>query len=352
MYRRRRRTGDSIQFSFDSFLDIVANVLGIIVRLILVAWVGARSYTAVMLLTVDPPAAPAIAAPSAADDPASAELNRIRVELAEARRRLLEQLGHLQLATEESHQSQAQLAELERQHRELEAQARRLGIALADKGAAVQQVFASADELKKRGTDLLKQIKNIEKQPSEKQVLKYHTPVSRVVHADEMYFECRHGRVTYIDLPAFMHEIRATLEDKERTLRSQWQVTATTSPVGPFRVRYVVERAKSALESIGGSPTAGRFGYGLSEWTLEPITEDRGETLDAALKPGSEFRKLVDGIDPRITVVTFWVYPDSFEPFRRLRDHLYDRGVEVAGRPLNDDIPIMGARHGTASRGQ
>ena len=31
-------------FSFDSFLDVVANVVGIIIRLILVVWVGARSY--------------------------------------------------------------------------------------------------------------------------------------------------------------------------------------------------------------------------------------------------------------------------------------------------------------------
>ena len=43
MYRRRRPTRE-IAFSFDSFLDVVANVVGIILRLILVAWVGARSY--------------------------------------------------------------------------------------------------------------------------------------------------------------------------------------------------------------------------------------------------------------------------------------------------------------------
>src|SRR4051812_11631321 len=41
---RRRRPQRRIEFSFDSFLDVVANVVGIILRLILVAWVGARSY--------------------------------------------------------------------------------------------------------------------------------------------------------------------------------------------------------------------------------------------------------------------------------------------------------------------
>ena len=42
--RRRRRPDKEIHFSFDSFLDVVANVVGIIIKLILVAWVGARTY--------------------------------------------------------------------------------------------------------------------------------------------------------------------------------------------------------------------------------------------------------------------------------------------------------------------
>jgi len=47
MIRRQRKVRE-IEFSFDSFLDVVANVVGIILRLILVAWVGARSYKAVL----------------------------------------------------------------------------------------------------------------------------------------------------------------------------------------------------------------------------------------------------------------------------------------------------------------
>ena len=43
---RRRRAAKEIAFSFDSFLDLVANVVGIILRLILVAWMGARTYKA------------------------------------------------------------------------------------------------------------------------------------------------------------------------------------------------------------------------------------------------------------------------------------------------------------------
>ena len=60
MNRRRRRSRE-IDFSFDSFLDVVANVVGIIIRLILVVWVGARSYGS-LHQPPDPPDPPAAVA--------------------------------------------------------------------------------------------------------------------------------------------------------------------------------------------------------------------------------------------------------------------------------------------------
>src|SRR5438105_12404173 len=94
MIRRHRRARE-IGFSFDSFLDVVANVVGIIIRLILVVWVGARSYATLH----PPPAAPTStpAAPAAEPaDPLEEELARQRRELEAAEARLLDQLRQLQ----------------------------------------------------------------------------------------------------------------------------------------------------------------------------------------------------------------------------------------------------------------
>src|SRR5215472_5516035 len=88
MYRRRRRPEKEIHFSFDSFLDLVANVVGIIIRLILVAWVGARTYTGVF----HPPAgarASATSAPAAGITP-SPEVEREAKAIEQAKRRLAE----------------------------------------------------------------------------------------------------------------------------------------------------------------------------------------------------------------------------------------------------------------------
>src|ERR1700745_1285603 len=96
MIRRRRRVRE-IPFSFDSFLDIVANVVGVIIRLILVVWVGARSYTLLQhQVRSSPPAkkpAPALPFPA---DPLEQEIALRRRELVEAQERLLAQLRLLQ----------------------------------------------------------------------------------------------------------------------------------------------------------------------------------------------------------------------------------------------------------------
>src|SRR5438309_5941013 len=89
---RRRRPRREIAFSFDSFLDVVANVVGIILRLILVAWVGARSYKAL----VPPPPPPTYAEEAEAlpgpEDPLAPELERQRRELGLMQAQLLEQM--------------------------------------------------------------------------------------------------------------------------------------------------------------------------------------------------------------------------------------------------------------------
>src|SRR5262249_48825676 len=150
--------------------------------------------------------------------------------------------------------------------------------------------------------------KTLQAQPVQTKVFRYHAPVSRAVYDDQIRFECRNGRVTFIDMTALVAEMKADLDSHIRTLRTQWSVAHTTGPVGAFRMRYTLYREKNPLEAVlatGRSPsaTAGfQLGYRL---VLEPESELRGETLAMALASGSEFRLLVDRLDPRLTVVTF-----------------------------------------------
>src|SRR5271165_3982390 len=107
MYRRTTRTRE-IPFSFDSFLDVVANVVGIIIRLILVVWVSARSYESVQkyaALAAKPQAdlgrKPSVAMPA---DKSERELQELQTRLAAT----LDRIGLLDREIEEDGQMQRQ----------------------------------------------------------------------------------------------------------------------------------------------------------------------------------------------------------------------------------------------------
>ncbi len=355
--RRRLRRPREIPFSFDSFLDIVANVVGIIIRLILVAWVGARSYSSVQQIAAHPrdsEAQPAAVAPPS-KDPLADELARHRRELAQAQARLLEQLRRWQEAKEAHGQAEKQRAALVERRRELEQQQASLATEMTAGTRNAQTVSLSLEELRDRQKRLLQAIHELEQMPAPTKVLHYRTPVSRPVQADEFMFECRGGRVTFFDITALQGEIRRTLEEKGRLLRTRWQVSDVTPAVGAFRLRYTLERKRGLVEAVvpgAGPEGGGNYSYGLSEWVAEPVAVQRGETEAEALAPGSDFRRLVDTLDPQQSVVTFWVYADSFDLYRRLRDYLYERDLVVAGRPLPLNASIACSRNGSLSRGQ
>ena len=176
--------------------------------------------------------------------------------------------------------------------------------------------------------------------------------MSQPLATEELFFECHGGRVTVIDVGAMLEQMNRERDAKAKQLAAQWEVEGTTDPVGAFRMHYTLERERGATDGPAGAPLPDtQFSYGVS-WTVEPISDARGEAEEAALAPASEFRKVVDALDPKVTAVTFWVYSDSYPLYRRLRDYLHDRDFVVAGRPLMEGMPIGSSRRGTASRGQ
>jgi hypothetical protein len=353
---RRRRRGREIPFSFDSFLDIVANVVGIIIRLILVVWVGARSYSSLQPILRSAPSSTSTPIANAAPiDPLETLLAAHRLELEQVQKRLLEQLRQMQSLQEREAVLKDALHALKTQTAKLASEQANLTDAKPRQVEASQRAAFSRAELRDRCRILAEELQALERQPIAKKALHYRTPVSQPVHSEELLFECRQGKVAFIDIGALLAEVKRGLEEKGKLLRTRWQVEDVTSPIGAFRLRYVVERERELVDVLGsgtGPAAAGSYRFGLSEWQVEAVAPSRGESLQAALADGSEFRQIIDGIDPQQSAVTFWVYPDSFELFRRLRDHLYQRDVVVAGRPLPEGVPIASSRRGTVSRGQ
>jgi len=351
---RRRRPQREIPFSFDSFLDVVANVVGIILRLILVAWVGARAYHPAA--TVTPP--PVTQAAETAETPATADplrddLELRRRELAAAQQRLLDELRRCGDAKEKRGEAEKELAGAEVHVRSLRAAREAAERAASDRGRDVETAALSLPDIQTRMRLVNAEIDALKKTPPpRKQALRYKTPVSTPLQTEELFFECRAGRVAVIDIGAMLEQMHRERDAKARQLATQWEVEGVTDPVGPFRMRYTLEREAGPADGPAGAPLPeAQFRYDVS-WRIEPVQDVRGEAEEAAFAPNSEFRKVVDALDPRVTAVTFWVYSDSFPLYRRLRDSLHERDFVVAGRPLLEGMPIASSRRGTASRGQ
>jgi len=358
MIRRRRPQREAV-FSFDSFLDLVTNVVGIIIRLILVVWVGARSYTGFKDLgETAPEATTAAALPDpviAPDDPLQQELARQRAELEAAQKRLLEQLRQLELVEATGKDVLKEMDALGVRKQELDQLRAEMDGLVSGQARTGQAMVLTLADLQKRRERIKVELVALEKLPPLKKVLRYRTPVSRPVHAEEYHFECKNGRVAFVDVTTMLNDIRRDMKANGERLKNDWQVSDVTGAVGAFRLRYVLERQRDGLDAAFGTmgpATSQNFGYALSKWVVEPVLPQRGEALDTAMAATSEFRHVADGLSPALAAVTFWVYPDSFGIYRQLRDYLADRDITVAGRPLPEGIPITCSRNGSVSRGQ
>ncbi|MER3414659.1 MAG: hypothetical protein C4297_00385 [Gemmataceae bacterium] len=180
-------------------------------------------------------------------------------------------------------------------------------------------------------------------------------PVSKPVHNEERFWTCLEGRVNYVPLAELLAELPRAASEKASELRTRWTCQGTLGPVHQWLLHFTLARERSSLDTLFGDlpPVEGRdFRYRLTAWRLEPLAPQRGETLAEALHPGSRFRTQVEALDPERTTLTLIVYPDSFALYRGLRDWLQATGFLVAARPLPHGVPIAGSPQGTVARGQ
>jgi hypothetical protein len=350
MYRRRRTTRE-IEFSFDSFLDVVANVVGIILRLILVAWVGARTYKA--SVPVLPPV-PALSEPAALPEPTDPRLPRLQQErrLAAARAADAEKhyAGRRDELVRRRREAEQELARLTAEAAAAERTRAETARRVAEGAGRARATELSVGELARRSKALLAELEKLGKEPHATRKLRYRTPVSAPV-TKEVTFECHHGKVTVVEVGRMLAQANREAQARVKELQDRWQINDVTAPAGAFRMHFVVERERTMMDG-GGPPMPGSYRSGITGWQVEPVAPSYGETLAEAARAGSAFQKVIGSLDPQVEAITFWVYPDSFAVYRQLRDQLHDRGFVVAGRPLDEGLPIAGSIRGSVSRGQ
>ena len=377
----RRSTGDP-DFGSDSFLDVIANIVGILIILIVVAGLrvartpvkdeaGNSGKTPPNPLAARPekresppvsvpkivhqnprPKPPPLPVPlpeiPSADVRPAAEITAQVTALKTALTSLRDRFYRVQLEQIAVRKKQrvfaAQQAAVQWQHRQLAAEE-------AGMNQRLQQLEETARRNAARLSALQQQYDEARRQgPPVKQIRHKLTPVGREVRGKEIHFHVTSGRVSPVPLEKLL---RLMKEDVLRRKEWLFKFPVHRGRVGPldgFTMSYVVERRTStALNEL-------RTGFSkvqivLTGWKILPTVQMRGETAEEALQPESRFLRALH-FAPAGTTATFWVYPDSFTLFRRLQSRARQEGFRVAARPLPFGVPIAGSPRGTRSAGQ
>ena len=348
----RRRQGSGIaemEAGQDSFLDIVSNIVGIMIILVMVAGVRAKSLPPRMqnddlpetqILTAElKQRLENFAEKSETFRAAQAEVAEIGNEIehlqgltaARARERaeLTALIGILQseydFATENLSQSEKQTLELKRQ---------------------IQEIDAKIGEL-----DRTKQW--IEQNRPQATVLEnLPTPLAKQVEKNEAHFRLKNGKVLHVPLPALFDRMGSELRNRLNHLdMKSGELTGTVGPIENFTMPYsAIVVTGVPVQTPYGVRSGNRIEFAESE--IIPQNDQLGETLQEALAPNSNFQRRLAAYRQNLHTITFWVYPDSFHVYRDLKKHLFDRGYQTAGRPLNWNDPIGASSSGTKSSAQ
>jgi len=380
----RRTPQGEAGFGSDSFLDIVANIVGILIILIVIAGVRMSQAPVTVadteivppaqpvIIDADlaafppqlepvPPPAPVVVLPDPEPEkiepkepkiiyqrPSPAlldELEKTEAELARLDRVMQERAsGALELQSRKqtvSSQVQSMLSELNQKSSRLEQDYQQL-LSLVD----------DTKETRKKLERVVAQARQVSEPREQIKELKHRlTPVSQLVTDKEWHFLLSENRVSYVPINELLLDLKDEVKKRGSWLAKYREHHGKVGPIRGYTMNYIVERQPlSALDQLRTGGTGG-FRVGVTKWDIDRSDDVMGEGQEMALQVQSDFSRALTEIGTGSTL-TFWVYPDSFDLYRKLQKHAHSLGYQVAGRPLPFGVPIAGSPAGTRSAGQ
>lgn len=346
MARAMRQEAEPV--NADSFLDIVASV--VCIMLIMVLMIGMRIRNA----PVDPATIPAAQQAGEELQQAQARESSVRTELTKITRQIDAIRQETAARRTQGETLATSLATMNRDLGEGRQQLERPVQGDVEVDREIAEVNRRLEAVHKRRQD----IASASAEPIV--VQSYPTPIGRTVSNDEVHFHLRLGRVAHVPIDKLVSLARDDARQKADKLLDRYEFMSNrqklpefTEIVGPengFRFRYTAQRHDSVEDTPRG---AVRYtGLRISHWTVIPVAGTLGETIDESLAVNSNLRRVLASMRPEKTTVTAWVYPDSFDAFRRFRKELHDLGYLVAARPLPEGVMIAGSPNGTKSEAE
>lgn len=326
----------------DSFLDVVANLVGILIILVVV--IGAHAGAT----WTDQKKA-------AAEDEA---LQQLQAEAETAKHEAGSRERHNREVEARIQQEEAMANLRDSERDEWLRRIRMVELALeeevADKSEQQQTAFRLAGQISEaqtRLTSLRRERKALDALDTGPMKLDHlPTPIAKTVFTNEIHFRLKNQRLAFVPLNELVDQMRNEWRVKADNLKFTHETTETVGPVEGFRMQYSLRLSKQVVQSEFG--TMQRETPEFVGFVMLPSSDDLGTDLETALTPNSWFDLKLRRMDPQETTVTVWVYPDSYSEFSTLKRWLYERGFLTAGWPLPEGYPISGGPDGQRSSAQ
>ncbi len=387
----RRRPRPEMQFGSDSFLDVVANIVGILIILIVITGLRISKTPLVKNPAVKPetpvsnpmPFASSVPdLPNAKDVPEDVPRVVVVEQVEESAeepepepepelpplpllvppRELVDLTEKLQSEVAVLREEESRLAERFQQSNELQSSLIERQQAIREQlTAKTEQIDASRKQAavaeadlelaRETLTRLIRQVREIESEPVHVETLQHKiTPISRVVNGSEKHYRLEKNRVIEVPVDELCARFREQIERRKDWLAKTRQHQGQVGPIRGFSMQYLVRiESMSELEAARAGQSGIRISLG--NWEIIPEPDAKGEPEEVALRRGSMFYQSILGT-PADTTLTFWVYPDSYALYRKLQKFTHDHGFSVAARPLPHGVAIAGSPSGSKSASQ
>ena len=354
----RRDNSHDEQFAQDSFLDVVANIVGVLI--ILVMLVGASASSSIVsseqaaqepeqkqLVAHEPiPEQPVtdLAEQQSQQDRAALEQ---QLELAEQKaafhaREISKTTAHIINISHQSTRQERTRLELAVLRSQVEEDLQRRRDALSaedqDKFNVQNEIFQAKQQLDELSNE---QIRLLTEPGEVEQIDVQPTPVAKAIDEEPIHLRLLGGTICKVPLHELIKESEYEAASIQRELTNHGGVNRVIGPIDGFRLRIKTQLPASngpVTGPLAGSPQARRRPNPVLYF--QPVSDQLGVPLDQALLPDSSFRQSLQAERRRTSTVVAWIYEDSFDDYRSLRKMLSEMKYSIAvfNLPLGKDI--------------
>ncbi|MEL7499447.1 MAG: hypothetical protein AAFN77_17720 [Planctomycetota bacterium] len=343
----------------DSFLDIVANLVGILIILLVV--VGAQASQSFEQTTESTDRPEEIK--SLETDVSAAELSveKLRRDNFDLQQQSLEQNQLAADMTVRRHQMLIELELLRQEKKDRENQLDSRMASWQDQDRERQVALASFEEKKRnlqRQIDDAKTTLNAVTAAYETPTVEtktetidhYPNPIAKTVFDQEIHFRLSNGQLSFVPMDALIAEMKSEWKLKAEKLTNAPLTIETVGPIDGFRLQY--ELGAKTIEEPSEFGMLQRRSVQFQRFIIVPLPDAFSESVEVALSEGSKFRQRLSRLQAGNTTVSIWVYPDGFDDHAKIKTWLHENGYQMASWPLMTGRPISGGPQGFKTSAQ